>query len=340
MADLPPPIKNVQLNRRGSLFRVGSFVLLALMIGGSNMVTVSKIKKIKNMHNIIHQTTTIKMYLLLNQTSDTSVNIRTSHEVDDWANDIVCSKPLEPIISSNLGGNNPKYINVGMPKSGSTSITHLFKMAGITNCHYDNCKKNHPKNKNKNKKRACGVCIKDIIDNHRQRNIFSECGDFTMWGEMNIIEEKACIFPQIKYLENIYTDAPHATWIMPMRNVSDWLDSVSKWGHYPGEFRNQFRLCNFQQIGFNGSTDAMDDRKMMAMYCNHIVQIREFVKSHPTLSLIEFRIEDPNVGKFLESLLPIDAADWGKQNVMDESRQKKFADIRKKRQDKKIKRQK
>jgi hypothetical protein len=167
--------------------------------------------------------------------------------------------------------------------------------------------------------------IKDVIDNNTRRNIFSECGDFTLWGEMNFHRKKqnVCIYPQIRHLERIYTDAPHATWIMPMRNVSDWIDSVTRWGSYPGKFRDDFGPCNFPQIGFNGSTDRMDDRKMMAMYCNHIVQIREFVKSHQTLSLIEFRIEDPNMGKFLESLLPIDADDWGKPNVNDESHQEK-----------------
>jgi len=140
-----------------------------------------------------------------------------------------------------------------------------------------------------------------------------------MWGEMIYQSKKksVCIFPQIQYLEKIYVDAPHAAWIMPMRNVSDWIDSVSRWGgpprkREPGKFREDFSPCNFPQIGFKGLTDRMDDKKMMAMYCNHIVQIREFVRSHPTLSLIEFRIEDPNAGKFLESLLPIDANDWGK----------------------------
>jgi hypothetical protein len=50
-------------------------------------------------------------------------------------------------------------------------------------------------------------------------------------------------------------------------------------------------------------------------------------KSHQTLSLIEFRIEDPNVAKFLESLPPIDADDWGKQNVNYKNKEEKMKAI-------------
>jgi hypothetical protein len=364
----PPPIENklqilVSLYKKKSgrcrsLFLVALLVTLSIMGyiviysydlvnlnimentsagGGSNMVTATYKKDIiRAPHSNNSQNTPTFM----NLKSDTSFSIRAPHEVDDWANDLVCSTPIEPIISNIppltddlIGGNNPKYINVGMPKSGSTSLTYLFNRAGIKTSHYKNCrKKNGNINFKKTKKQRtykkeqvkCGSCIKDVIDNNALHNIFLECGNFTMWGEMNFNRNKnvnVCIYPQIQYLEKIYTDAPHATWIMPMRNVSDWIDSVTRWGRIPGTFRDDFGPCNFPQIGFKGSTDLMDDRKMMAMYCNHIVQIREFVKSHQSLSLIEFRIEDPNVGNFLENLLPIDADDWGKQNVNNKSKQ-------------------
>jgi hypothetical protein len=301
--------------------------------GGSDMVTVTNKKEIinnqitstimnqksdtTNKKKIINQITST----IMDQKSDTSYSIRAPHEVDDWGNDLVCSKPIKPIISDDdLGSNNARYINVGFPKSGSTSLYDVFRSAGISSSHYKNCRDiANPK-----KKAKCGICIKNVIDNNTGRNMFTECGDFTLWGEINFHRKNVnvCIYPQIQYLEKMYTDAPHATWIMPMRNVSDWIDSVTRWGAYPGKFRDDFGPCNFPQIGFNGSTDRMDDRKMMAMYCNHIVQIREFVKSHQTLSLIEFRIEDPNVGKFLESLIPIDADDWGNKNINNKGKKK------------------
>jgi hypothetical protein len=123
--------------------------------------------------------------------------------------------------------------------------------------------------------------------------------------------DKACIFPQIKYLERLYADAPHATWLMPLRNVSTWLESVNRWN----SMRRRYRRCNFRPfLNFKGHGDEKKDRKMMALYCNHVQQIRQFVVEHPTLSLIEFRIEDPNAGAFLAQYLPVNATEWGHHN--------------------------
>lgn len=123
---------------------------------------------------------------------------------------------------------------------------------------------------------------------------------------------KGCTFPQIQFLDKLYEDAPHATWLMPLRNVSAWLNSVNRWGN----MRQRYRRCNFRpHLDFNGQRDYTDDRKMMALYCNHVQQIRQFVEDHPTLSLIEFKIEDFMTGSLLAQYFPVNGSYWGQQNA-------------------------
>ena len=142
-------------------------------------------------------------------------------------------------------------------------------------------------------------------------DIFRKCGNFNVFGQMDC-QHGGCIFPQVSFLDKLYKDAPNATWLLPLRNASNWLDSTNKWG----DLRARYRQCNFHPyLDFKGQGDEKSDQKMMAMYCNHIQQIRQFVAEHPTLSLVEFRIENPNAGSFLAQFFPVNPTYWGKQNA-------------------------
>ena len=50
--------------------------------------------------------------------------------------------------------------------------------------------------------------------------------------------------------------------------------------------------------------------------CGHVKNIRKLVNDHPTLTFIEFDIEDENSGRRLASHLPgLDERLWGASNV-------------------------
>lgn len=222
-----------------------------------------------------------------------------------------CQTPISPIISKERPhlGKGQKIINVGLPKSASTSTTHIFKSAGVSTSHWK-CNRDGVENR-------CGICLEEVFKSN-SGNALEQCGNFTMWGEMNYQDSSRCIFPQIQYLEQLYRDAPSATWLMPIRNVSDWLDSVNRAGKKRGRFRGYFDKCDFHFSSihktFLGSIDKKMDEKMIDMYCHHTIQIRDFVESHPSLSLIEFKIDDPNVGNLFSSYFDVKADDWGKEN--------------------------
>ena len=226
----------------------------------------------------------------------------------DWNTDELCHTPIDPIISKtrvlfdpqNIRNSTARVLNMGMPKSGSSSVSEIFTNSGFKTSHWG-CGRG---------KGACGHCFERHLNT--TDDIFRKCGNHNVFTQMDQMWKKGCIFPQIKYLDKLYEDAPHATWLMPLRNVSAWLDSVNRWN----DMRRRYRRCNFSPyLDFQGHGDEKSDQKMMAMYCNHVQQIRQFVVEHPTLSLVEFRIENPNAGSFLAQYLPVDAAQWGKNNV-------------------------
>ena len=57
-------------------------------------------------------------------------------------------------------------------------------------------------------------------------------------------------------------------------------------------------------------------RDYATLMCNHVRNIRQFVSTHPTIRLIEFKIEGADTGEYLASLFPGSlASNWGQANV-------------------------
>ena len=229
----------------------------------------------------------------------------TGVEIVDWLNNSICHEPTKAIIGNVRPQNNDKetrIINMGMPKSGSSSVTAMFKESGMKVSHWT-CKNDE----------YCGKCISAQIQQQNETSgLFKSCGDYHVWAQLDYQMESTCVYPQIQYMEELYRDAPDATWIMPMRNVSNWLHSVNKWG----DMRGRFQYCDFlPHLNFTYG-DNKSDEKMMELYCSHIEQVRSFVKAHPTLSYIEFRIEDLNVDSYLKEFFPsLKVTHWKKKNV-------------------------
>lgn len=84
-------------------------------------------------------------------------------------------------------------------------------------------------------------------------------------------------------------------------------------GKVPLTMRKRFEMAAIPEVNWtsaNGRKDSDYDR----FFCNHVRRVRAWVADHPTLSLIEFSIEDPHAGHYMASLFPVDAADWGNSN--------------------------
>ena len=190
---------------------------------------------------------------------------------------------------------------MGFPKAGSTSMYEAFRRAKFTASHWTCDARN---------KLLCGECMKDA--KVKGIPLLESCGNFTVFTQMDYMDNnETCIWPQIEYLDDLYKEAPDAMWLLPMRNVTDWIKSVNKWI----DMRKRFQICNFPHINFEG-IDSESDETMKLFYCNHVKQIRHFVREHPSLTLFEFHIGDPDVGDRLSTMIPsFKASYWGQANV-------------------------
>ena len=240
---------------------------------------------------------------------------------------------FDPLSAPNLGlgrkgknGHNvfDRIINVGFPKTGSKSLDRFlnqvdngtsshFKCHHSTACISEECHL------------FCGKCIQRAI--HEQKPPLMSCGNTTAFAQMDYvglpgnnkhkkIRERSfqkngyhtdCIFPQIQYLEELYEENPTALFILPLRNVSNWIKSVSNWR----DLRERLTNCSVTEYNFTFGM-GKKDHELKDLFCNHVKHVRNFVQKHSSLSFVEFNIEDPNAGEILASVISgLNASSWG-----------------------------
>lgn len=215
---------------------------------------------------------------------------------DDWS-EANCFEPLRKTI---LGTHDlSRILNLGLPKCGSTSLSALFKKSGFHRADWY-CSGGY---------KYCGTCMKQNLDNNK--TMLDHCGNYTVFTQMDYNLKGMCIFPQIMYLDELYAEAPDATWILPFRNVTKWVSSVTHWY----DMRDRFSTwCDFPQLNFTKSDTSKTDGDFVQLFCSHVKHVRQFVKAHPSLSLVEFSIEDSGAGEFLANVFPVNSTYWGQEN--------------------------
>jgi hypothetical protein len=137
-------------------------------------------------------------------------------------------------------------------------------------------------------------------------------------------EAGTCIFPQMDYMDRLYQDSPNATWILQFRNTTDWLRSVMNWGAPDSNMGMRFeRTCGWKEFSSENKTKAKQEEEAAQFICNHVKNVRRFVKDHPSLSLIEFDIYDEKAGELLADTIPfLNASHWGQWNKSKKKKKK------------------
>ncbi|KAL9186503.1 hypothetical protein ACHAXT_005741 [Thalassiosira profunda] len=246
-----------------------------------------------------------------------------------WVN-ADCFCPLaHPILGKKAAGiperpGIPKLINVGFPKCGSTTLdiflcsSPVVKSSSHWTCSLPESKKD--KEESPWGGEYCGRCIRHAISNGLP--LFQTCGDFATYTQMDYISddpyrgtpghaEGECIFPQISHLEEIYAEEPGAIFILPFRNVSSWIRSVT---NFHGMGRRFAKFCDFPEYNFTSKTPNLE-----SFYCNHVKHVRRFVAEHPSLTLVEYAIDREDAGDYLSGALPgfqLNGSNYGHQNAL------------------------
>lgn len=209
----------------------------------------------------------------------------------------------------------PLLLNVGLPKSGSTSLTAFLRCAfpewkgKITHQICDHAATG--------RRVTCGECLMHNI----KRNLppLQGCGDFNAIAQLDstpFYDPLACIFPQVNYLQMLADAYPNAIFTMPLRPSQAWESSVGRWNPRPGDpdvdFDRRVRLCNLPYLPITWN------RSLAEMYDLHTAYIRGFFSLRPHLKLVEFNITSPSAGVDLASGLGISESKgecWGRHNV-------------------------
>lgn len=242
-----------------------------------------------------------------NTNTTTAATTSTTTPTDfAWWRDADCLTPLpEPVMGTH---DLSRIINVGMPKMGSSSIQAYFlPLYGPGKARHFHC----------GKAGYCGTCIQKAVKQGRPP--LTSCGNFTVYSQMDRLTDSksVCNFPQVLYLPEIYRENPHATLILPMRNISAWYNSLAHWTAHGRitSMQKRFQKCKLPTLNFTAQM-GQDPADYAVLVCNHVRQIRQFVHLHPTLTLIEFQLEHNDTGALLERYFPGTwAQHWTRKNV-------------------------
>ena len=120
----------------------------------------------------------------------------------------------------------PMVVVLGMPKSGTESISSFLECNGWHSAHW-HCDSGY-----------CGDCmlrwVADISGTNGTDAVNAlkrQCGNFNAFAQVDYEPMGSCIFPQVSYLATLIRYLPDACFVLNTRPTSHWLASVSAWNN-------------------------------------------------------------------------------------------------------------
>ena len=199
-----------------------------------------------------------------------------------------------PLQSSEL------VINLGLPKSGTTTLHGFLGCGGIRSSHWQ-CGE-----------MPCGSCIAKNI--RKKKAPFTGCGSYKGWAQMDIMEpnNRGCLLPQTHHAQTILSYYPDALFVLPLRDPIAWSDSVHRWygrmdqrltecvSRHWKSIQSQDKhidvVANITKKSFSGINSA----ELVEFYEAHVRSVKMLKVLNPTLRLIQYNISDPQ--KLFEAL--------------------------------------
>jgi len=226
---------------------------------------------------------------------------KVPEESENDANGESCLRPRRNSNAAVKSPLKPPFINLGMPKMGSSSLHNYFKCGGYKSVHW-RCGE-----------RYCSECIREAV----QAGLppFSKCNitDIDSYAQIDRGPENLV---QVNYLNEIVRGVPNATFILTFRNMTNWYMSMNNWQSIHSSeinMRQRFEEANITGLPKGVGRNVSEFRYF---YCEYVKRVREEVAKYPGRhELIEIDIEDPTVGWQMEEVFGTNHACWDKKNA-------------------------
>lgn len=193
-----------------------------------------------------------------------------------------------------------------LPKTGTTSVHSYFRCGRVRSVH-TYCPKKDPSDGGMAR---LGVLMEDNVKQGLPP--FQGCGTnnssdvrgppkvFTDVGY--VLPDGPCYYPSVSALDALYQAYPNMTLMLSIRNGTSWYQSLRDW--HGGYFvQRLIQFCDF--IPRNNTLEAF-----VNFYNAHNDHVRQFAKQHPSITYVEFALESPTVGEYLEQTTGIPSSCW------------------------------
>lgn len=119
-------------------------------------------------------------------------------------------------------------------------------------------------------------------------------------------------FPQVENLLEIHEAYPEATFMLTFRSMESWYRSISNYYVWKRPLVDIMREKDITGLpaGRGSNVDEFSQ-----FFCSHVKRVRQFVKDHPSHTLVEVDIEDEKSGRYMQDVFGIGEDCWGHSNA-------------------------
>ena len=200
----------------------------------------------------------------------------------------------------------PRYINVGMPKTGSTSIEKFFQCHNMSAGHwYVDAVDRSESHLIGDQTHACDVRGRPLLD----------CGPcFDVHAQIDEVNPPFhCFLPQITHLAGLFLDYGNATFLLPTRDARAWASSVQRWYG----MGRRFTRCQLPSVGAPRNTSTAALAQFYRTVTGRARAMLTRAEQSHGLRWVEFDITDPSAAEILAGTVPGSGrpACWGSNNV-------------------------
>ena len=210
--------------------------------------------------------------------------------------------PLRAVLALRLAAAcAPRYINVGMPKCGSTSIQSFYQCHGMTSAHWQISRGHYVGDET----HACDARGRPLLDCGPCRDVYAQIDAEN--------PPDHCWFPQVTHLAGLVQDYGNATFLLPTRNATAWAHSTAHWQ----AMNERFTRCQLPSVGAPRDGSAAEGAAFYERVTRRARAMLARAEETHGLRWVEFDITDPAAGELLAATVPGGgrAACWGRRNA-------------------------